>query len=527
MAALGVSLDRVHWVLTGFLITRTVLMPTVGWLGSRLGNRNLFVLCTSIFIAGAFLCSLSWDTTSLVAFRVLQAIGAGPLAGISMTIIFQAFPSDQRGLALGLFSGSWSIGPFVGAAVGGYIAQQIDWRAIFYINVILGIGTITGACFLFPSRAKEEKPQPFDLVGFLTFTSGMAALLIGLTRGRDLGWGSPLIVTVFAFSCVVLGSFVFLQLVAKQPFLELRCFQSSNFTVSNVLNFCRVFGFRAVEFLVSFFLQKSLHHTPLQTGMFLLPGAALTAVFSPLAGVVSDRVGPKVVVLAGFLTLILASYGLSITNIWTGTSLFLFCIGLQSVGQSCLNAPLNTVALRALPEDKTRMGSGIVTMVRGLAECFGVAVMSLLLERQVFFNLSLTTPSKAAYLSAPIRDQTVAQLRYLITQTGRGVLILQGHAESLFSYILFQEALIRSFQDLFTLTAALYLFMALTTLGFLRPNERKTMKTPPQGAEPLPGKPGGRPKESTLVKSPNQRPKRSNRDAGSARSRGHRFDSRA
>ena len=473
MASLGASFDEIHWVLTAFLITRTVFMPTVGWLGSRIGNRNLFVLCTAIFAAGAFLCSLSWDANSLIVFRIIQAVGAGPLTAISMMIIFEAFPSHQRGLALGLFSGSWSIGPFIGAALGGYIAQQIEWRAIFYINVILGITAVVGGYTVFPKKNQQDKAVPFDVLGFLTFTSGTIALLLALTLGRKLGWGSPFIVTVFVLAFAMLTCFVFLEFSVNDPFLELHCFRSLDFTLSNILNFCRVFGFRGMEFLVSFFLQKCLNYTPLQAGMFLLPGAALTAVSSPLAGAISDRIGPVVIVVAGFCLLTIASYGLSLISIWSGISLVLVFIGLQSVGQSCLNAPLNSVALQALPEAKARMGSGIITMIRGLAECFGVAIMSVLLERQVFFNLSLTTPSSAPYLSAPLRYETTSQLQGLLIQAGETGLALGAHLQSLLSYTLFTEALIRSFHNLFLMIGGLYLLMSLATAVFLRPAKKK------------------------------------------------------
>lgn len=133
MSSLGTSLNRIQWVLTGFMITRTVLIPCVGWLGERMGDRNLFIASTTIFTAGSLLCSFSWNAESLIFFRIVQAVGAGPLLGISMAIMFEAFPRHERGLAMGLFMTGWSLGPFLGPLLGA-ISPSMCTGARFFIS---------------------------------------------------------------------------------------------------------------------------------------------------------------------------------------------------------------------------------------------------------------------------------------------------------------------------------------------------------------------------------------------------------
>jgi MFS transporter, DHA2 family, multidrug resistance protein len=131
MSSLGVSLNLIQWVLTGFMITRTVLIPSVGWLGARFGDRNLFIASTTIFTVGSLFCAFSWNAESLIFFRIVQGLGAGPLLGVSLAIMFDAFPRHERGLAMGLFMTGWSLGPFFGPLLGGYLTEHVHWRAIF------------------------------------------------------------------------------------------------------------------------------------------------------------------------------------------------------------------------------------------------------------------------------------------------------------------------------------------------------------------------------------------------------------
>ena len=473
MASLGASLDQIHWVLTGFIITRTVLTPSVGWLGSRLGNKNLFILCSAAFTGGSFLCSISWDANSLIVFRIIQAVGAGALQAIAMAIMFEAFPPHQRGLAVGLFSGSWSVAIYMGPPLGGFLVEYLDWRAIFYINVLLGLLSIPGAYLLFPKKNTEERASNFDLIGFLSLTGGTVALLLAMSQERELGWASPLIMGFFSVSLILLPLFVFVELGAKNPYLELRYFRNLNFSLSNLLNLFRAFAFRGAIFLMSLFLQKGLHFTPLKAGMFLLPGVFLTSIAAPLAGSLSDRIGPRIPIMGSFGLLILATYGLSTITLWTSTaSIFLF-IGLYSAGQACLNPTLNTISLREMPEGKTRVGSGIIAMSRGLGETFGIVVISLLLERQAFINLSFMTPPQESNLSGVLSYDVLSRLRQLMLQAGDYGAALQTQAHSFLSYTLLNEAVTRGYQDLFLLIAGAYFVMLLTAALFLRPAKRE------------------------------------------------------
>lgn len=462
MSSFGASLTTIQWVLTGFMIARTVLIPSVGWLGDRLGDRNVFMLSTAIFSLGSFLCSIAWSAQALIFFRIVQAIGAGPLIGVAMAIMYEIFPRRERGLGMGLFMTGWSLGPFFGPLLGGYLTEHVHWRAIFYINIPVGLLSIVSAYFVLPRRSATAPKIPLDWAGFVTLTAGVSALLLALSQGHELGWSSRYITGLFAGAVILLALFVAAERRAANPFIEIGYFRGLNFSLSNLIIFLRTFGFRGTNFLVSLFLQRGLNYSPFQAGIFLLPGAVIMGIVSPAAGALSDRLNFRVPLTIGFAILVPTLYGLSTMTLWTSMAFIFFLLSLKSVGQSCLNAPLNTVALGALPEGKARMGSGIIGMSRGLGEAFGIASLSFLLERYAFSNLTLMTLPQGGHLSVGERVEVVSELRVLLIRAGQFGSGLEGKAQSLLAHTLLNEALTRAYQELFVLIAAIYLALAVS-----------------------------------------------------------------
>ena len=139
MTAFGLNIDQAQWLITAYMIASAVLIPTVGWLGSWLGNRNLFLLSLLIFVGSSVLCGLAWSGSTLILFRVLQGIGGGPITPMVMVFLAAAFPEQQRGLAMGLYGMASAFGPAVGPVLAGYVTEHLSWRMVFYINVVPGL----------------------------------------------------------------------------------------------------------------------------------------------------------------------------------------------------------------------------------------------------------------------------------------------------------------------------------------------------------------------------------------------------
>ena len=478
MSSLGTSLDRIQWVLIAFMITRTVLIPGVGWMGQRIGDRNLFILSAATFAAGSLLCSVAWDVNSLVAFRVIQGIGVGPLIGVSMSIMYEAFPRNERGLAMGLFMTGWSLGPFFGPPAGGYLAQAISWRAIFYLPLPTLTLAILAAAFILPRRPADHTLPTFDLLGFLTLTGGLVTMLLGLTQGQETGWASQRIVSLFGTAALLIGIFIITELRAEHPYVQIRYFKNLNFSISNVIVLIRVMGFRGTSFILNLFLQRALHYTPLQSGIFMLPAAIAVGVVSPFAGMLSDRFGPKILIAGGLALLTVTLFGLSTVTMWTSMGLIYFLIVLKSIGQSTINAPLNSIALGALPEGESRMGSGLLGLSRGLGEGFGIATLSLLLERYVFVKVEAMTPPLDARLTETLRDDVMVQLGTILQHAGQYGIALNERVLSLFGYRLLNESVTLAYHQLFIIVGFIYLGL-VALVAFLQTRGVNEPTAPP------------------------------------------------
>ena len=260
---------------------------------------------------------------------------------------------------------------------------------------------------------------------------------------------------------------------ANQPFWSCVIFASLNFSLANILIFLRVFAFRGASFLVSLFLQKALNYSPTQAGIFLLPGAVITGLWSPLAGSLSDRLGPRIPIVSGLIILIIAVYGMSTMTLWTTVTMIFLFKCLKSFGESSLNAPLNTLALGALPEGRARMGSGIIGMSRGLGEAFGVGVFSFLLERYAYLNLYSIPPLQGAAFVTSERFEALSHIRGLLIQAGQFGLAVEERAQSLLAHALVTQALTRAYQDLFFVIALIYVGL-MAIAFFLRVPKSRT-----------------------------------------------------
>src|SRR5919109_751763 len=206
MTTFGLNLDQAQWILTAYMIAGAVLIPTVGWLGNRLGNRNLFLLGLLTFVGSSMLCGIAWSGPTLIFFRVLQGMGSGPITPMAMVFLNEAFPPKQRGLAMGLYGMAAAFGPAVGPVIGGHVTGDLSWRMVVYMNLVPGVLWMGLVCLVIPNT-RETVKRSFDLAGLLTLAVFLVSLLIALTQGQREGWDTPYIQRLLL---VAGGSFVLL-----------------------------------------------------------------------------------------------------------------------------------------------------------------------------------------------------------------------------------------------------------------------------------------------------------------------------
>jgi EmrB/QacA subfamily drug resistance transporter len=362
MLSMGASLEAIQWVLTAYTIAQTVMMPTVGWLGNRLGNRRLFVLCVLLTTVGATGSGLAWSLEALLVFRILQGAGAGPL---SMAIMFDAFPPDKRGLALGLNTANWAIGALISLPLGGYLIEAVSWRAIFLVGLPLGAISLAMAWGVLPPRRSPGHAR-LDVWGLLTLGLALVPLLFALSQGRYYGWDDAAIRSGMAIAVVSAAAFVAVEWRRAAPLVELRLFTNVPFAMACAVRFLNHIGFNAYSLLVALFLQKTLDYTPLQAGLAVLPAAVAAGPAGLIVGRLSDRLEPRLIFIGGLLLTTAAAYRFAAVSIWTPVAWVMTLVVLLRVGSECVFAPLNNVSLRLLPAPAVRMGSGLLGLMWGV-----------------------------------------------------------------------------------------------------------------------------------------------------------------
>ena len=220
MTSLRADLDQIQWVVTISVVMQTLLMPTSGWLSGQFGRRRLFMAGLLGVIGTTLLCSLAWSLESLILFRALKGAGAGVLQPVTMTILFNTFPREQRGTAMGLFNMSIALGLIIGR-FGGFLVEAFDWRMIFFLTLPFSISSLALGYVMLPQDDAPPRQTHVDIWGIITLGGLLVPLMIALTRGRFEGWDAPLIRGLLVLSAMSFLAFITIELRLPNPLVEL------------------------------------------------------------------------------------------------------------------------------------------------------------------------------------------------------------------------------------------------------------------------------------------------------------------
>ena len=223
MTVFGLNLDQAQWLVIAYVIAGAMLVPAVGWLGNRLGNRTFYLLALSVFVTGSALCALAWSGPSLIAFRIMQGLGGGPIAPMTMMFLSSVFPPAQRGRAMGLFGMGQTAGPILGTVIGGYLTEYLSWRMVFLLNVVPGMVCIVLVLLVLPN-VREAVQQAFDLAGLLTLGTCLVSLLVALSWGQQEGWDAPVIQRLLLVAGAAFVAFLACELLTDDPLVDLRLY---------------------------------------------------------------------------------------------------------------------------------------------------------------------------------------------------------------------------------------------------------------------------------------------------------------
>ena len=281
MAAFGTDLATAQWVITSFLITRTLVTPILGWLGSVMGNRNLFVAMLVTFVIASLGCSLAPNLPILILCRLIQGCATGPMEGLSAVILVQTFPARQRGTALGLRSIGGSAGQIVSFTAGGYLMERLSWRVLFLLGIPTGVLAAVLGWLMLPQHREEYRGEPVDYPGLVSLGGFLVPLLLLISLGRRADAETSMLVLLGLGALLGGGCFVLRELLAAFPAVNLRLFTRPAFGLICATTFFNSLGLFGAQFMVPIFLQQVIGLTPLQAGLAIVPALIVSAMTGP------------------------------------------------------------------------------------------------------------------------------------------------------------------------------------------------------------------------------------------------------
>src|SRR5579859_3470365 len=366
-AHLHASLQGLQWTVNAYTLTFAVLLLTGATLGERYGRRRMFVIGLSLFTAGSAAAALAPGIGLLVAARAVQGVGAAIVIPLTLTLLSAAVSPQRRGLALGAWGAVGGLAIAIGPLVGGAVVEGASWQWIFWLNVPIGIALLPIARFrLTESRGPSTS---LDLPGLVLASVGLLGIVLGVVRGNDHGWTSVTVLPPLVIGALLVAAFVGWEMRAREPMLPLQLFRSRGFAVTNAASLLMFFGMFGSIFLLAQFLQVVQHYSPLQAGLRTLPWTAMPVFIAPVAGMLSDRIGGRPLLVAGL------GWQAAVISPTVPYLTLVPAFVVSGVGMSLFFAPVANVVLSSVRRDQEGIASGANNAIRELGGVFGIAVL--------------------------------------------------------------------------------------------------------------------------------------------------------
>lgn len=392
----GVGAGLVGWVSMSYLMVLGSFMLVLGRFGDMFGFRRIFLLGITIFTITSALCGLSQGIGMLIAFRALQAVGAGMAMALAPAIITAIFPPNERGRAMGMIGMAVGLGLAIGPSLGGVLVDTWGWRSIFFINIPIGLVAYIWCYRVLPEKEKLER-QEFDWAGAFLALTALGALLFFASRGQDYGWSLP--VLLVGASAILLGIlFIWHENRFSQPMLDLTLFSSRVFTAGNIAALFHFITQYIIVFITPFYLQQQLGYSPSAAGIIMTAFPLTVLVTSPLSGALSDKIGNRFLSIAGALFCAAGALYLSFAGSGMAPLDIAWRLSLFGLGTGMFQAPNNSAIMGSVPKRRLGIAGGVLATVRNVGMVFGIALASAVLAARHASHLIAGNP--LAYLHA-------------------------------------------------------------------------------------------------------------------------------
>jgi EmrB/QacA subfamily drug resistance transporter len=388
----GASLAALEWTVNAYTLTFAVLLVTGGRLGDIFGRRRMFLGGVVVFTLASATIGFAPSEGWLVASRALQGIGAAFMMPGTLSIISNAFPPEERGKAIGTWAGVSAIALAAGPLLGGWLTEEVSWRAIFFLNLPVAVGAVAVTLFAAEESRDETVGRTVDVPGIAALTVALTALVFALVEGNAWGWGSPGILGLLALSVAAAVAFVAIERRAAAPVVDFDALRSKQFLGANVVAFMVSFGMLAMFFFLALYMQNILGYSPLEAGVRFLPSTVVIIFAGPIAGRLADRIGPRPLMVAGMLIVAVSLGWQSRIDVDTSYGFLLPAFVLMGLGMGLVMSPMSMAAMNAVDRTKAGVASGTLSMFRMVGGTFGVAALGALVASVGRHDLEQSLP---------------------------------------------------------------------------------------------------------------------------------------
>jgi EmrB/QacA subfamily drug resistance transporter len=373
--SLHASTASLEWTVNAYTLSFAVLLVTGGRLGDLFGRRKMFLTGVVVFACSSAAIGFSPSDTWLVVWRAIQGTGSAMMMPATLSIITNAFPAAERGKAIGTWAGVSALALAIGPVLGGFLVESVSWQSIFFLNLPVAVGAVIVTLFAVRESRDETAAQRVDVLGVVTLTVGLAALVLALVQGNEWHWGSPRELSLFVLAAAFLGAFAMVERRQTSPMVDFTFFRSRTFLGANVVAFIVSFAMLAMFFFMALYMQNVLGYSPLQAGLRFLPSTLMIVLIAPLAGRLADRVGSRPLMTFGLSAVSGALFWQSHITVTSGYGALLPGFVLMGIGMAFVMSPMSTAAMNSVAQAKAGVASGILSMNRMVGGTFGVAVL--------------------------------------------------------------------------------------------------------------------------------------------------------
>lgn len=474
--SLGATLSEISWVITAYSLANVIIIPLTSWLSQQFGRRNYFAASIIIFTVCSFLCGNATSIGELIVFRFIQGMGGGALLVTSQTIITESWPPEKRAMAQAIYVLGIIVGPTLGPPLGGYIVDNISWPFIFYINIPVGIiaTLLTIQYVRSPTYEQKRSASEVDWAGIILLTVGISSLQYILEKGQEDDWfNSSLIICLSISAFLGLYLFVWRELQAKYPAVNLSVLSNGNLRMGVILSFVMGFGTFGSTFVIPLFTQSLLGWTAQQAGVLQLPSTLFVAVMMPVVAILIQKGIPQkyLISLGMGIFFIFCIMAYKIIGPETSSGDFFWPLMVRGLGMGLLSVPVSTMSLSTLKGQQIGQGAAFTGMMRQLGGSFGVALISTFLSRSTSVHrVNLVSHLDVNDLNVQNR---VAQMAASVHARGVDINTAKQTAYTMLDGAVNKQATLLSYMDVFMWVGVIFLICVPMVLLFVKTSKSK------------------------------------------------------